>query len=135
MEKHWSEIVKFSRRTQDNLNRWAARYATISATSEETYKKAKDRHMGRYVAVNLENSNTVEFRLFRGTLNYKTFIATLQFVDEICFNAYHMSDQEMENMSWSDFVLRILPKKTELIEYLKQKRLYVNEIETETEEM
>ncbi len=135
VEKHWSEIVKFSRRTQDNLNRWAARYATISATSEETYKKAKDRHMGRYVAVNLENSNTVEFRLFRGTLNYKTFIATLQFVDEICFNAYHMSDQEMENMSWSDFVLRILPKKTELIEYLKQKRLYVNEIANESEEM
>ena len=46
-----------------------------------------------------------------------------------------MSDQEMENMSWSDFVLRILPKKTELIEYLKQKRLYVNEIANEMEEM
>ena len=135
VEKHWNEIVKFSRRTQENLNRWAARYATISATSEETYKKAKDRHMGRYVAVNLENSNTVEFRLFRGTLNYKTFLATLQLVDEICFHAIHMSDYEMENMSWSDFALRILPKKAELIEYLKNKRLYVNEISNESEEM
>lgn len=135
VEKHWNEIVKFSRRTSENLNRWAARYATISATSEETYKKAKDRNMGRYVAVNLENCNTVEFRLFRGTLNYNTFLATLQLVDEICFHAIHMADLEIENMSWSDFVMRILPKKAELIAYLKNKRLYVNEIEAETEEM
>ena len=134
VELHWNEILKFTRRTEENINRWAARYG-ISTKAKDTYKNAKDKHMGRYVAVNLENSNTVEFRLFRGTLNYKTFLATLQLVDEICFHAYHMSDQEMENMSWSDFVLRILPKKTELIEYLKQKRLYVNEIETETEEM
>ncbi len=135
VEKHWNEIVKFSRRTIENLNRWAARYATISTTTEETYKKAKDRHMGRYVAVNLENNNTIEFRLFRGTLNHETFIATLQLVDEICFHAIHMADLEMENMSWSDFVQKILPKKAELIDYLKQKRLYVNEISSETEEM
>ena len=135
VEKHWNEIVKFSRRTSENLNRWAARYATISATTEETYKKAKDRYMGRCVAVNLENANTVEFRLFRGTLNYKTFVATLQLVDEICFHAIHMADFEMEKMSWCDFVTRILPNKVELIEYLKQKRLYVNELSNETEEM
>ena len=135
VEKHWNELVKFSRRTPDNLNRWAARYATISNTSKETYKKAKDKHLGRYVAVNLENYYTVEFRLFRGTLRYKTFIAALQLVDEICRCAVNMSDKEMEELSWSDFVLRILPKKAELIEYLKSKRLYVNEIEAESEEM
>ena len=60
---------KFKVKGSENLNRWAARYATISATSEETYKKAKDRNMGRYVAVNLENCNTVEFRLFHATLH------------------------------------------------------------------
>ena len=91
--------------------------------------------MGRYVAVNLENYNTIEFRLFRGTLRYKTFLATLQLVDEICYCAINMTDKEMEDLSWSDFVSRILPKKHELIEYLKSKRLYVNEISTESEEM
>ncbi len=50
VEKHWWEIVKFSRRTEDNLNRWAARYATISAEVQDTYKKAKDKRLGRYVA-------------------------------------------------------------------------------------
>ena len=135
VEKHWNELVKFSRRTSENLNRWAAKYATISNTTEETYKKAKDKRMGRYVAVNLENYDTIEFRLFRGTLNYKTFIATLQLVDEICYQAIHLSDKEMEDMSWSDFVSRILPKKAELIEYLKFKRLYINEVIEREEDM
>lgn len=135
VEKHWWEIVKFSRRTEENLNRWAARYATISAEVQDTYKKAKDKRLGRYVAVNLENQNTIEFRLFRGTLRYKTFLATLQFVDMICRLAIMLDDKTFEKMSWSEFVLQIGSDKPELIEYLKSKRLYVNEIQTETEEM
>ena len=44
-------------------------------------------------------------------------------------------DKMLEAMSWSEFVSGILPKKAELIEYLKLKRLYVNEPAEETEEM
>ena len=126
VEKNWLELVKFSRRTESNLNRWAARYATVSAQVQDTYKKAKDKRMGRYVAVNLENEDTIEFRLFRGTLRYSTFMATLQLVDEICNAAISLSDREFERMAWSDFVMQI-KNKPELIEYLKSKRLYVNE--------
>lgn len=133
VEKHWSELVRFSRRTSDALERWAARYATISPTTTETFRKAKDKRMGRYVAVNLENYETIEFRLFRGTLRYETFIATLQLVHEICNLAIALTDRELENLSWSDFVLRIdKENRSELVNYLKSKRLYVNEIEDET---
>lgn len=135
VEKHWWEIVKFSRRTEQNLNHWAARYATISAEVQDTYKKAKSKGLGRYVAVNLENYHTIEFRLFRGTLKYKTLIATLQLVDMICRLAIMLDDKSFEKMSWSDFVLQIGSDKPELIDYLKSKRLYVNEIHTETEEI
>ena len=135
-EKHWNELVKFSRRTAANLNRWAARYATISGTAKETYEKAKQKYTGRYVAVNLENYTTIEFRMFRGTLRYKTFAATLQLVDEICTKAVNISDNEMESLSWSDFVMGIDKEaKPELIEYLKSKRLYVNDEIIESEEM
>lgn len=85
------------------------------------------------VAVNLENYATVEFRLFRGTLNYKTFIATLQLIDEICKLAFKFTDKELEGMSWSDFVIQITRDKEELIDYLKAKRLYVNEQTEESE--
>ncbi|MDP4120831.1 MAG: amidoligase family protein [Bacillota bacterium] len=136
VEKHWNEMVKASRRTETNLSRWASRYCTISPEVQETFRKAKDKRLGRYVAVNLENYSTIEFRLFRGTLRYKTFIATLQLVDEICNLAINLSDKELEGMSWSDFVLGInKEKKAELIEYLKSKQLYVNETVAETEEM
>jgi saccharopine dehydrogenase-like NADP-dependent oxidoreductase len=92
--------------------------------------------LGRYVAVNLENEQTIEFRMFRGTLRYRTFVATLQLVHEICMLAIKLTDQDLESMSWCDFVSRIdREEKKELIEYLKTKRLYVNELAEEREEM
>ena len=135
VEKHWSELVKFSRRKEANLNRWAARYATISNTAKETYTKAKGKYSGRYVAVNLTNYETIEFRLFRGTLKYRTFIATLELVSHICYLASQLLDEDFEKMSWLDFVQTIDEvEMPELIEYLKSKRLYVNEITIESEE-
>ena len=134
VENHWNELLKFSRRTEANINRWASRYG-ISTTAKDTYKNAKDKHMGRYVAVNLENYNTIEFRIFRGTLRYKTFIATLQLVHEICRFAVQLDDKKMEGLSWSEFVSLIPSDKPELIDYLKSKRLYINEITEESEDM
>ena len=39
----------------------------------------------KYYAIrtNVDKKNTVEFRIFRGTLKYNRFIATIQFVDAI----------------------------------------------------
>ena len=136
VEKHWNELVRFSRRTPDNLYRWANKYATISDSIRDTYDKAKQKTCSRYVAVNLENRNTIEFRLFRGTLRYKTFIAALQLVDEICRTCTKMTDFELEELSWSEFVLRIdQEKKKELVDYLKSRRLYVNELPILEEEV
>lgn len=132
VENHWNELLKFSRRTEYAMNRWASRYG-ISENTQNTYKKAKERHLGRYVAVNLENYNTIEFRLFRGTLRYHTFVATIQLVDEICQTCINLNDEELEGLSWSSFVLDIKDK-PELIEYLKSKRLYVNELPIEEQE-
>ncbi len=135
IEKHWNELVRFSRRSTSSLNRWAAKYATISETILETYQKAKNKDAGRYVALNLTNFATIEFRLFRGTLRYETFIATLQLVDEICRTAVQLYDSDMENLSWSEFVQRIDKEaKPELVAYLKTKKLYINEDTNETEE-
>ena len=50
VEHHWNELLKFSRRTEASMNHWASRYG-ISENTQDTYKKAKDKHMGRYVAV------------------------------------------------------------------------------------
>ena len=114
------------------MDRWAARYG-FEKTGKEILEKAKGSYTSRYVAVNLKNYYTIEFRLFRGTLKYNTFIATLQMVQKICDVALSMSQEELENLSWSEFVSNIT--EPQLIQYLKERRLYVNEKIIETEEM
>ena len=94
--------------------------------------KAKERY-GRYSAVNLCNRNTIEFRLFRGTLKLNTFIATLQIVNRICDVAFALSDEEIQGLSWSDFVAAVT--EPELIQYLKERRLYINETINAEEDM
>ena len=94
-------------------------------SSAEYFDKAKNSSNGRYVAVNLNNYHTIEFRLFRGTLKYNTFIATLQMVNKICDVALSMSESEIDEMSWSSFVSSIA--ESELIQYLKERKLYVND--------
>jgi hypothetical protein len=130
IETHWAELLKFSRRSEYSMNRWAARYG-FEKTGREILDKAKKGNNGRYAAVNLMNYATIEFRLFRGTLKYNTLIAALELVDAICDIAISLSDEGIAKMSWSEFVGTLT--EPELIDYLKERRLYVNE-DTNTEE-
>lgn len=123
VEQHWSELLKFSRRSESAMNRWAARYG-YESTPKKILDKAKSSY-GRYSAVNLCNYHTVEFRLFRGTLKLNTFIATLQMVNRICNVAFSMSDEEIQDLSWPEFVSKIT--EPELIQYLKERNLYIND--------
>lgn len=80
------------------------------------------------------NYSTIEFRFFIGSLKHNTLIAALELVNAICDVATTLSEDEIANMSWSEFVSKITEQ--ELITYLKERRLYVNELtENEQEEV
>ena len=131
-EKHWEELLKFSRRTQHQLDQWAARYGYKEHPMEILDHAKKGYGRGRYTSVNLQNEDTIEFRIFRGTLKYNTLIATLQLVERICSVATVLSDEELKAMSWTTFVVGCTDQ--ELVQYLKERRLYVNEeVESEVE--
>ena len=130
VELHWAELFIFSRRSEYTMSRWAARYG-YEKTGKQILDKAKKNGAGRYAAVNLCPYSTIEFRLFRGTLKLNTLYATLQLVNKICDVAMTMTEAEIENQSWSDFVQTVT--EPELIQYLRERRLYVND-EVETEE-
>lgn len=132
-EKHWEELLKFSRRTQRQLDRWAARYGYKEQPREILEHAKKGYHGGRYTCVNLQNDSTIEFRMFRGTLKLNTLIATLQLVDRICEVAICLSDGELKNMSWSAFVSGC--QAPELVQYLKERRIYVNDVVAAEEEI
>lgn len=88
-----------------------------------TLDSAKESYKNRYVCLNLQNYHTIEFRIFKGTLKYSTFIATLQLADKICNKAKSMSDAEFQAMTWISFVSGIgQEKKQNLIDYLINKK-------------
>ena len=130
VEIHWQELFVFSRRSLHNMNRWAACYG-YEKTGKEILDKAKKGSTGRYAAINLCPYATIEFRLFRGTLRLNTLIATLQLVNRICDVALSKSEDEIGKQSWRNFVMTVT--EPELIQYLKERQLYINE-KTETEE-
>jgi len=131
-ERHWEELLKFSRRTPRQLERWAARYGYKEQPREILDHAKKGDGAGRYTCVNLQNEDTIEFRIFRGTLKLNTLIATLQLVDRICDVALFLSDEELKAISWTTFVSGCT--QPELVQYLKERRLYVNEpVATEVE--
>ena len=70
--------------------------------------------------------------MFRGTLKLNTLIATLQLVDRVCDVAVSLLDSELKAMSWTTFVSGCT--EPELVQYLKERRLYINEpVEAEEE--
>ena len=62
-----------------------------------------------------------------------TFLATLELVNAIIDTALYYSEEGLHKLSWSEFVSNI--KEPELIQYLKERKLYVNEDINDVEEM
>ncbi|MGN1339172.1 MAG: amidoligase family protein [Oscillospiraceae bacterium] len=90
MARFWDGFfVPFSRRSSDALSEWAEKPLSTDTpekgdTIETIQEKVRNAARNRYKAVNVRNRDTIEFRLFRGTLRYETFIATLELVDGLC---------------------------------------------------
>ena len=68
----------------------------------DLYGKYKNR--GKRVALNLQHPETIEFRCFRSTLKYETFILTLEFVQDIIDYAKSINIEEIELIQWDDLM-------------------------------
>lgn len=96
-ERNWTTLLKMSRRTGANGTHYAERYLGCGQLpTMKTIKKIKP--STRYRTVNLMNQYTVEYRLGRGTLNYRTFKAWIDFHMAITKNAKNISWEEIDNI-------------------------------------
>ena len=93
------ELFQFSRRQC-----WDYGYSDFGEKIHKnsvTMHKAKNiKHYGHSTWFNENNSSTYEFRLFRGTLKYETFMASLELVHNICMVA--MSNQDI--ITWDSLL-------------------------------
>lgn len=100
IEKFNDEICVIARR--DNKYSQFVGAGKNETSIVELYGKYKNQD--KYVALNLKHPDTIEFRCFKGTLKYETYILTLEFVKNIIDYAKSINIEEIELIKWSDLM-------------------------------
>ena len=106
-------IKRFSRRTD-----YGYCEVTEAASRKTTPKEAKTKSVNarpdkqdKYSAINYDTGiNTIEFRIFRGTLKYDTFMATLQFVQMFCDYVRYLDFEFLACINEKSFLARARDK-------------------------
>ncbi len=109
-EKFRSELMFFSRRSDDQISSWCrSRKQHYDGTAGWIKKALMDskysyNYQNRYYSVNLTNPETIEIRLWRGSLNPKTFEATLKFTARIAELCKHTRSVELAKLTFNDLL-------------------------------
>ena len=98
-EHFWENIVKFSRKSQYQISRWSDRYDTYD------YDQALMMNgESRYYSINFQNKNTIEFRVFKGTLDHLVLEATLRFVNNLVKYCKRYGIRSIQKRGWNGFM-------------------------------
>lgn len=100
IEKFNDEICVIARRN-NNYSKFVGK-EEVNQSLDKLYGKYIDN--GKKVALNLLHKDTIEFRMFRSTLKYETFILTLEFVKDIIDFAKSVNIEQIELIKWSDLM-------------------------------
>lgn len=124
-----AEIEKFARRRS---TQWAKFYKfkskkeNLEELRKEMNSDLKNKYGSpvgeRYHAINLTNRYTIEFRVFKGSLNIETIKASIEFVHEVIEFAKASSLIKIQNCVWTDICHNT--EYAELKSYLKRRDLY-----------
>jgi hypothetical protein len=121
LQKNKLEIL--ARRTSSQY----ARFKDKKLSDKKDYTKNSD----RYEAVNWQNSDTVEIRIFKGTLKFETFMASM----ELCHAIYNFTQIRQafctlnDNQLWNrftKFVSKNSSQYSNLVQYLETKKELLN---------
>jgi hypothetical protein len=106
-EHFWDKIVRFSRKSEYQISRWSNKYDTYD------YEQAlMQNEESRYYSINFQNKATIEFRVFKGTLDYDTFVATLLFVDNLVRYCKRYGIKTIQKRGWNGFIEFIIKRNT-----------------------
>lgn len=113
METFEKEIIKFARREPNEYCNF------ISEPSREktlSYIKRRKEYVrgNRYLAFNIQPEDTVEFRIFKSTIDFLTLMATIEFVNNVVNIAKY---KNIDGLTWKDIIEYQASKNEYLIEY------------------
>lgn len=121
MEAYKEELIKFSRRKSFNWCEWLSDVVCSDSgkiKSIDFIKKHKDSMYGHHRALNLENHNTIEFRIFKGTLKVETIYSCLELINNIMELCSDLS-LPVEKITWAK-----LTRGTYISEYVKEQHIW-----------
>jgi len=126
-EGHEKKLYSFTYRHMSHISKIAGRqpsnYCHLPNDYDEEY-----RDTDRYEVLNFSNDNTIEFRLPKGTLEYKQIYAVLEYCDAALRYTRSKSYAFIKTMPWEafvDWVKKPINKTTypNLLKLLKSKRI------------
>lgn len=143
-ERFWKQIIVFSRRKVDHngnpihgvppeyhynahspCNKFLPHdYVVGKEFMWDLYNNDIKGRADRHVAVNVLNEDTVELRIFKGTLEYDIFIATLQWVQVMVDFLKQTDVEDIQSMSWDVFTKYCKGKYEVLDNYMESVGLY-----------
>ena len=102
-EYYKDKLIKFSRRNCFDYCHFLGDKRYLSDEERLNILKVKKEkfNVDRYMVINIENSKTVEFRLIRGTLNFNTFMAAVEFIFSL---ARVIKNNEITDISWDNVI-------------------------------
>lgn len=103
-DKYWNEIQIFSRRDSASLSRYARRISLDWEDEDyfEHFNLNDEDHDGHYYSINITNPGTIEIRVFKGTLNFNTYLITLEFVANLA--KVCKESRRIENVAFEDLL-------------------------------
>lgn len=126
LEKYSENIERIARRSSNRYSNNIKREKEDDSLLDLLYK-AKGSGMfssAKYNSVNLMHKNTVELRMFKGTLKYDTYIATLEFVKNLVDISKQVPLEDVQSVTFED-IININPTEY-LIEYLRRRNIKIN---------
>ena len=99
-------------------------FCRIKADKAKVGKAAES--SDRYEAVNVTPRNTIEFRIFRGTLKYESLVAAIEFVHALCEYTARCGDCSVSDLGYEAFLKFAetkLPKETQTLRSYVSNRL------------
>ena len=101
-----AKIVTFINdpRNESMIRAIARRYAEGYCKIKEKKLESAHQSTDRYEAVNLTGRNTIEFRIFKGSLKYESVVAAVEFCHALCDFAALPSTNDVASLTGDNFI-------------------------------
>lgn len=117
-------ILRISQRVKAKFDEWAAVKETNPDNNLVYKAKNKSGNYNRYTAVNLQNRHTIEIRIFRGTLNPRSFWKNIEFLQALIEYTKNATLNEIDEAHFLTYVYSHKREYINLYNWLWDKKFY-----------